>query len=174
MSINTDFVALTTAALSAGISLFSANLNSLSKRMGELRNNPYSHGVWTRVFGGEQTTNFGAKQSTVYSTIQAGYDYKLDLGDAANYIGVAVSYTKGMGGQVNPTLSVSQAPLNIPVAGLSSSNTDGVEVAVYNSYVAESGLYSDSILKFGCFMSDLTMPLINDLYSTSNFCSSSK
>lgn len=174
ISVNTDFVAPTTAALSTGVSLFSANLNSLSKRMGELRNNPYSHGVWTRVFGGEQTTNFGAKQSTVYSTIQAGYDYKLDLGDAANYIGVAVSYTKGMGGQVNPTLSVSQAPLNIPVAGLSSSNTDGVEVAVYNSYVAESGLYSDSILKFGCFMSDLTMPLINDLYSTSNFCSSSK
>ena len=168
VSINTDFVAPTTAALSAGISLFSANLNSLSKRMGELRNNPYSHGVWTRVFGGEQTTNFGAKQSTVYSTIQAGYDYKLDLGDAANYIGVAVSYTKGMGGQVNPTLSVSQAPLNIPVAGLTSSNTDGVEVAVYNSYVANSGLYSDSIVKFGYYMTDLTMPLINDPYSTSN------
>ena len=167
-SINTDFVAPTTAALSAGISLFSANLNSLSKRMGELRNDPYSQGAWARVFSGEQTTNFGAKQSTVYSTVQAGYDYKLALGDAANYIGAAISYTKGMGGQVDPAIKTASAPLNLPVAGLTSSNTDGVEVAVYNSYVANSGLYSDSIVKFGYYMTDLTMPLINDPYSTSN------
>lgn len=168
ISVNTDFVAPATAALSTGVSLFSANLNSLSKRMGELRFNPYSHGVWARVFGGEQTTNFGAKQSTVYSTVQAGYDYKLDLGDAANYIGMAVSYTKGMGGQVNPTVSIAPVPVSDIVAGLSSSNTDGIEVAVYNSYVAESGLYSDSILKFGYFMNDITLPLVDDPKSFSN------
>ena len=97
VSINTDFVAPTTAALSAGVSVFSANLNSLSKRMGELRNDPYANGVWARVFAGEQTTNFGAKQSTVYSTFQAGYDYKLALQDASNYIGLALSYIKGAG-----------------------------------------------------------------------------
>lgn len=168
ISVNTDFVAPATAALSAGVSLFSANLNSLSKRMGELRNDPYSQGAWARVFGGEQTTNFGAKQSTVYSTVQAGYDYKLALGDAANYIGAAISYTKGMGGQVNPAIKTAPTPLDLPVAGLTSSDTDGVEVALYNSYVANSGLYSDSIVKFGYYMTDLTMPLINDPYSTSN------
>ena len=168
VSINTDFVAPTTAALSAGVSVFSANLNSLSKRMGELRNDPYANGVWARVFAGEQTTNFGAKQSTVYSTFQAGYDYKLALQDASNYIGLALSYIKGAGGQVNPVRKMAPAPLNRPIAGLTSSNTNGVEVALYNSYIANSGLYSDSIVKFGYYMTDLAMFGQTDTYSTSN------
>lgn len=168
IQVNEDFVAPTTAALSAGISLFSANLNSLSKRMGELRNDPYNQGIWARVFGGSQTTNFGAKQSTVYSTVQVGYDYKMALDGASNYIGVALSYTKGSGGQVDPAYKIAPAPLNIYVAGLSSSSTDGVEVALYNSYVAESGLYSDSIVKFGYYMNDLTMFGQEDTYSTNN------
>lgn len=168
IQVNEDFVAPTTAALSAGVSLFSANLNSLSKRMGELRNDPYSQGVWARVFGGSQTTNFGAKQTTLYSTVQAGYDYKLALDGASNYIGVALSYTKGSGGQVDPAYKIAPAPLDIYVSGLSSSSTDGVEIALYNSYVAESGLYSDSIVKFGYYMNDLTMFGQEDTYSTNN------
>ena len=167
-SINADFVAPTTAALSAGVSVFSANLNSLSKRMGELRNDPYANGVWARVFAGEQTTNFGAKQSTVYSTFQAGYDYKLALEDASNYIGLALSYTKGAGGQVDPVMRETSELQTGFVAGLTSSNTDGVEVALYNSYVANSGLYSDTIVKAGYYMTDLTMFMQPDTYSTSN------
>ena len=170
ISVNSDFVAPTTAALSTGISLFSANLNSLSKRMGELRNDPYSQGAWARVFAGEMTTDFGGKQSTVYSTIQAGYDYKLGFDNAANYMGVAISYTKGSGSQVNPASSKAPAELNnLPIAGLSSSNTNGVEVALYNSYVSASGLYSDTIAKFGYYMNDLTMFGQTETYKTNNF-----
>ena len=39
----------------SGFSLFLANLNSLNKRMGELRENPNSHGIWARAFTGLQT-----------------------------------------------------------------------------------------------------------------------
>ncbi|WP_158654760.1 hypothetical protein, partial [Helicobacter sp. 'CLO3_human'] len=47
-----------TSALSANYDLYLANLNSLNKRMGELRNNANSQGVWIRVFNGMQTSKF--------------------------------------------------------------------------------------------------------------------
>ena len=78
------------------------------------------------------------------------------------------SYIKGAGGQVNPVRKMAPAPLNRPIAGLTSSNTNGVEVALYNSYIANSGLYSDSIVKFGYYMTDLAMFGQTDTYSTSN------
>lgn len=87
------------STLSVSYDLYSANFNSLNKRMGELRDNPYTHGVWGRIFGGSMNSDFGSGSKTNYVTLQAGYDYAFGLRDAKNYSGIALAYgnskTKG-------------------------------------------------------------------------------
>lgn len=55
--------------------LYFAIFNSLNKRMGELRDNPFIHGVWTKFFYGAQNNNFGVGSKIHYTALQAGYDY---------------------------------------------------------------------------------------------------
>ncbi len=124
----------------SGFSLFLANLNSLNKRMGELRENPNSHGIWARAFTGLQTTKFSNQTNIFYTTIQGGYDYAFGFNEANNYLGVALSYTNAIANYEN-TL-----------------NSNGVELALYNSYVQDggskennfkNGFYNDTIIKLG-------------------------
>lgn len=155
--INPDFISPTAAALSSSLELFSANLNSLSKRMGELNNGSAIHGAWSRVFVGEQISDFGAEQSVLYATFQAGYDYRFSLKDADNYLGVALSYSRGVGTETNPTFKTAPSPIDIQVSGAVSSNLYGVEIALYNSYIDASGFYSDSVFKLGDYISEVNM-----------------
>ncbi|ANV97677.1 hypothetical protein BBW65_02140 [Helicobacter enhydrae] len=140
---------VTSSALALNFDLFTANFNSINKRLGELRGNPYNQGVWARVFGGEAVSNFGAKTETSYMTAQGGYDYALDLDNAKNYIGVAFSYTRSLGKTHALTEQGSGAKVS-----LDDIQTQGFEVAVYNSYVSNVGLYNDTIAKFSYFASD--------------------
>lgn len=155
--INPDFISPTAAALSSSLELFSAKLNSLSKRMGELNNGSAIHGAWSRVFVGEQISDFGAEQSVLYATFQAGYDYRFSLKDADNYLGVALSYSRGVGTETNPTFKTAPSPIDIQVSGAVSSNLYGVEIALYNSYIDASGFYSDSVFKLGDYISEVNM-----------------
>ncbi|RDU73984.1 hypothetical protein CQA57_04035, partial [Helicobacter anseris] len=108
-----------------------ANFNNLNKRMGELRENPNSQGVWTRVFNGEVSSDFGSGSTLNYTTIQAGYDYNLSKNtDANSYLGIALAY------------------LNSKTDNAISDTTgNGVEVGAYFAYVKDNGLYTDSIVK---------------------------
>ncbi|RDU70833.1 hypothetical protein CQA57_08085, partial [Helicobacter anseris] len=45
------------AALGSNYDLYLANMNSLNKRMGELRENANAQGAWARIFNGMQTSN---------------------------------------------------------------------------------------------------------------------
>lgn len=168
-SINVDVITPTTVALSTGMSVFSVNLNSLSKRMGELRDDPYSHGVWARVFAGEQISDFGAKQAMVYTTLQVGYDYRFDFENADNYLGAAISYIKGSGGKVSLTHKSAPTLISEIISELTSCNTNGVEIAIYNSYIAHSGFYSDSVMKLGYFDNTLSLYAQPQTYKTENF-----
>lgn len=167
--INPDFISPTAAALSSSITLFSANLNSLNKRMGELRDNYFIHGLWGRVFSGEQSSDFGAKQSMVYTTFQAGYDYEFSLEEGENFLGAAFSYSHGIGNQTNPAFKIAPPPIDIVVAGTSSSDVSGIELAVYNSYISQNGLYSDSIVKLGFYSSQINIQNQIQSYNTDNF-----
>lgn len=168
-SINADVIAPTTVALSTSMSVFSVNLNSLSKRMGELRDDLYSHGVWARVFAGEQISDFGAKQAMVYTTLQVGYDYRFDFENADNYLGAAISYIKGSGGKVSLTHKSAPTLISEIISELTSCNTNGVEIAIYNSYIAHSGFYSDSVMKLGYFGNTLSLYAQPQTYKTQNF-----
>lgn len=128
-----------------------ANFNNLNKRMGELRENNYSHGVWARVFNGEVESKFGDGSASNYTTIQAGYDYNLnsDL-DSNSYLGFALSY-------LNSKTDNSAEEVR----------SNGVEAGVYFAYVQDSGLYTDTIAKLAYMSNQNSSSVGYDLTDTS-------
>lgn len=126
--------------------IYLSNLNSLNKRMGELRNNANAQGVWARVFGGTQVSNFGLEASTNYVTLQGGYDYALDYVEAKNYLGVAVAYLHSAGRTTQARIAGSVV-VGAENVGLDDIQSSGVELGVYSSYVTDEGWYNDLIAK---------------------------
>lgn len=165
-AVNEDYINPTAAVLSTNFNLFSANLNSLNKRMGELRDNPFTHGAWARIFVGEQSSDFGVEATSIYTTLQAGYDYKFSFSDSNNYAGLALSYINSNTNQAVSHYRIDN--LGNVMLGISSATTNGVELALYNSYIADSGLYSDSVMKFSYLVSDVDMFEQSRNYITKN------
>ncbi len=161
------------SALGNTYNLYLANMNSLNKRMGELRDNDNSQGVWARVFNGMQTTTFGQGTKSIYTTVQAGYDYAFGFSGANNYLGFALSYAN------SDTLSKHrELDINNIYKGISQVKSNGVELAIYNAYVQDgaskdtgwkNGFYSDTILKFSYINSQIGILNQNTDYSTNNF-----
>ena len=162
-------------ALSNNYMLYLANLNSLNKRMGELRENSASQGAWLRIFNGMQSTNFTEMLDSraIYTTIQAGYDYTFGFKGASNYLGFALSYANALGS------SLSYRDINGIDKGLKNMNSNAFELAIYNAYVQDgaskatgfkNGLYSDSIAKFSYILGSYNfLDQSNKTYDTSNF-----
>ena len=162
--VDKSFQEVTSTALAVNYDLYLANFNSLNKRMGELRDNPYSQGVWARVFGGAMSNDFGAGSKTQYVAAQAGYDYALSVGEnAKNYVGVALAYGSSWT-KANDGVGLSNATLD-------NINSNMVEAGIYNSYVMDSGWYNDTILKFDYIMSDFDISASGNAssHSTNNF-----
>nr|WP_269843847.1 autotransporter outer membrane beta-barrel domain-containing protein [Helicobacter anatolicus] len=165
----------TASALGANYGLYLANLNSLNKRMGELRDNANSQGAWARVFNGMQTSNFALETKSIYTTIQAGYDYAFGFNGANNYLGFALSYANAIS-HTKSIRDVTQA--NQMTRGIKNINSNAVEFAIYNAYIQDgaskangfkNGLYTDSILKFSYIHSKLDLYDVDNTTNTSNF-----
>lgn len=143
---------ITSSALALNYDLFIGNFNSLNKRMGELRDNPYSEGMWGRIFNGQISNDFSGSKNN-YTTIQMGYDHKLgELSDASNYLGVSVSYLLGISDQ--HSIDASSSYLSRSIKDVYS---NGVDIALYNSYIQDNGFYSDTIAKFSYLASDFNI-----------------
>lgn len=143
---------ITSSALALNYDLFIGNFNSLNKRMGELRDNPYSQGAWARVFNGQISNDFSGSKNN-YTTIQMGYDHKLgELSDASNYLGFSVSYLLGLSDQ--HSIDASSSYLSRSIKDVIS---NGIEIALYNSYIQDSGWFSDTIAKFSYLTSDFNI-----------------
>ena len=153
---------VTASAFATNYDLYMANFNSLNKRMGELRENNHSQGVWARVFTGSQTNDFSKSKST-YTTVQGGYDYALGMEGANNYIGLAVAYAMSSSKSNLNALDITGTTKNIE-----NIKSNAVEVAVYNSYVQDEGWYNDSIAKFSYIFSDFNITGQESTYSTNN------
>lgn len=85
---NTDHVADTTAIT---MMQWRAEATDLMERMGELRSQAATNGLWTRVTGGRSKYN-GIDND--FATLQFGYDHKLEAAEDV-YVGGAFSYTEG-------------------------------------------------------------------------------
>lgn len=156
---------ITATAFTLNYDLYMANFNSLNKRMGELRENTHSQGVWARVFNGALSNDFGLSTKSNYTTIQAGYDYAFGSEGANNYLGFALSYA----------LSTSTSKHAFDDKGqkrsIDSIYSNAFELALYNSYVSDEGWYNDTIAKFSYLMSDFKINNItnlNNVTSTTN------
>ena len=160
----TERAEVSAAALAANYELYLANFNSLNKRMGELRDNANSQGVWVRVFSGAQTNDFGLGSKTTYTTVQAGYDYAFGMEGANNYLGLAVSYSLSSSKSQKNLLQA----LDNKTVGIDSVKSNTVEVALYNAYIQDEGWYNDSIFKFSYIMSDINLLRQNSGYSLDN------
>lgn len=108
--------------------IFLQMTNNFNLRMGELRNNTLSDGAWIRT-----NTSRGSGNGNIdyFALLQGGYDKKLFLNEANDYIGFLLE-----GGYNNGSAEGFK------------SNTGNFGMSVYNSYLFDEGLYVDSILKY--------------------------
>ena len=108
-------------------------LNSLSKRLGEVRSAPKSVGLWARAYGSEM--EYGPQNVTLENnTIQLGFD--TDLGSGFK-VGSAISYTDGSSSAIN-----------------GSADNDLYGFALYGTYLADNGVYVDLIGKYSRISND--------------------
>lgn len=103
--------------------------NNLNLRMGELRNNRASQGVWARVINGMGSDDQSNKD--FYTTIQAGYDYKFDVAGGVNYLGVDV-----------------EASMISSKGDAYTSSGRNIGVGIYNTYMMDNGFYVDASAKY--------------------------
>lgn len=153
---------ITATAFTLNYDLYMANFNSLNKRMGELRENPHSQGVWARVFNGALSNDFGLGSKSNYTTIQAGYDYAFGFEGANNYLGVALSYA------LSTSTSNNAYDINGQKRSIDGIYSNAFEIAIYNAYVSDTGWYNDSIAKFSYLLSNFDIKNLNNGESTSN------
>ena len=120
-------------------------LNSLSKRMGELRDSPAGVGTWVRLYGSENELGSVTAKNT---TIQIGSDYS--IGDWK--VGAAVNYTDG----------------DADFAGGEGDN-ENYGFALYGVWLSESGQFVDLMAKYSRLSQDFRMGGMDGSYDNNAF-----
>ncbi|MCE3036901.1 hypothetical protein LW135_03525 [Helicobacter sp. faydin-H20] len=127
--INPNESARTTSLLSSLYLVYLSHVDSLNKRMGELRDNVYDNNLWVRSFVGQSSQNKDLKN--IFVNAQVGYDYGFGFEESMHYIGFSAGY-----GYNNLKSSLLQANSNL------------IEASMYYVYVGDTGFYSDTTLKY--------------------------
>lgn len=122
-------------------------MNSLNKRMGELRDAPAGVGSWVRLYGSEM--EYGAQSiESKNTTIQVGSD--VSVGDWK--FGIAANYTDG-----DSTYDNGDA------------DTKNFGIALYGSWLAPCGGYLDLIAKYSRLDNDFVMNSHKGSYDNNAF-----
>ena len=110
-------------------------MNDLTKRMGDLRDNPGAIGGWVRLYGSEM--EYGSQNVTSKNaSVQVGSDYQ--IGDWK--LGAAFSYTDG-----NSKYDLGEA------------DNKSYAVALYGTWMADNGIFLDLIGKYGRLSTDFEL-----------------
>lgn len=132
------------AAHTAGASLWSAQMNALVKRLGELRMGQDDGGVWTRAIG--KRFDVSEHSSRAYrqdiTGLEVGADKAVALDSGKVYLG-------GMVGTARSDLDFGEG---------ASGTIDSRMFGVYATYLHDSGVYVDSVLKYSHFDHDIKTP----------------
>lgn len=153
IQISQEFLLPTQVALNANHSLFLLNTDSLDARMGELRGGIEGSGIWGRMNFGKGIEKMQKRSTLEYFSLQAGYDYDFLLLNACNFLGIFGGYLRGVStqeGSEYQDVSVSADSYEVI--------TQGLEIGIYNSYVRDRGLFSDSVVKFSAYSSKAQLP----------------
>ena len=122
-------------------------MNSLSKRMGDLRDAPEGVGVWMRGYGSEM--EYGAQDLKMRSkSIQFGTDQS--IGDWK--VGVAFTYTDGDTSY-----------------DLGSADTKGYGVALYGTWFVPCGAYIDLMAKYNRLENDFKLNGMDGDYNSNAY-----
>lgn len=156
---NVGVAPLTRSAFKTNFTLVSSTLNSLNKRLGDIRSLENADGVWARVFVGEEVFKDALQTNAIYSSVQAGYDHAIELENDTDFVGFALAWVGSDTKSQEDSYQVS--PIDF-INGKNTIKTNGVELALYNSYLSHLGLYTDSIIKFGYYSSDVSMPMMEN------------
>ena len=122
-------------------------MNSLSKRMGELRDAPAGVGAWVRGYGSEM--EYGSQHVTEKNnSIQVGSDYT--VGDWK--VGAAFTYTDGESSYEN-----------------GSAENKGYGLAVYGTWFIPCGAYVDLMAKYNRLDNDFALNGMNGSYDANAY-----
>lgn len=122
-------------------------MNSLSKRMGELRDSPTGTGLWARAYGSEM--EYGAQNMIMKSTsLQIGADRA--IGDWR--IGAAFTYTDGESDY-----------------DLGSADLESYSFALYGTWFVPCGAYVDFMAKYNRFENEFALNGMNGNYDSNAF-----
>ena len=153
IQISQNFLLPTQVALNANHSLFLLNNDSLDLRMGELRGGIEGSGLWGRINFGRGIEKMQKESNIEYFSFQAGYDYDFSLLEASNFLGIFGGYLRGVNTQEGSEYQGINA-----TSGSYEVITQGLEIGIYNSYVRDRGLFSDSVAKLSAYSSKAQMP----------------
>ena len=118
-------------------------MNSLNKRMGELRNSTGEHGVWSRVYAGKIEN--GSQYDNEYQSYQVGYDKKYTVDNGVMFVGGLVSYTDG---ETNYALGHGE--------------NYSVGAGIYATWMNNNGHYADVLYKVSRLNNKFDVNSIND------------
>ncbi|CFO31403.1 tracheal colonization factor [Bordetella pertussis] len=118
---------------SAAQGLWQAEMNALSKRMGELRLTPVAGGVWGRAFGRRQDVDNRVSREfrQTISGFELGADTALPVADGRWHVGAVAGYTNG----------------RIKFDRGGTGDDDSVHVGAYATYIEDGGFYMDGIVR---------------------------
>ncbi|MBC3209345.1 autotransporter outer membrane beta-barrel domain-containing protein [Pseudomonas sp. SWRI111] len=132
------------ASQTAAATLWSAQMNTLVKRLGELRLGKDEGGVWTRAIGSRY--NIAEHSSRAFSQnntgIEIGADKAIGLAGGKVYVG-------GMLGTAKSELNFGEG---------ASGEIESRMLGGYATYLNDNGVYVDSVIKYSRFDNDLKLP----------------
>ncbi|AZP69640.1 autotransporter outer membrane beta-barrel domain-containing protein [Pseudomonas poae] len=132
------------AAQTASATLWSAQMNALVKRLGELRMGKDEGGVWTRAIS--KRFDVSEHSSRAYTQDISGVEVGADKAFAVN------------AGKVYVGAMVGAARSDQDFGEGASGTTDSKMFGVYATYLNDNGIYVDSVLKYSRFDNDIKMP----------------
>lgn len=133
----------------ANLSQWRYEINHLSDRLGDVRNQKGAVGSWARVYGAEAKVDDSVSTEMRWNSIQVGADVK--VGD--NWIvGGAFGYTDGRGDFTNGDAS-----------------SDGYTLSAYGTAFFPCGGYVDLIGRVGRISSDITLEGASTSYDNTTF-----
>ena len=122
------------AANNAYAALLAAD-NNIQRRMGELRDNQDSAGVWVRTFGGE----YDVQGSTLkHTTIQGGYDKVTKVANGLSVTGITIEHLSGSSSYAH-----------------GDGKLTNTRMGIYHSWLGDSGHYYDVVVKTGKMYNEL-------------------
>lgn len=125
-----------------------AEWNNMQKRLGELRDNPYSYGVWLRSFGGKLSDE---NSDGNYFELQTGLDKQSEFSNFNLYSGFMLNFTQN---------KLNSNSLN--------ATSKGYGLGSYFSFLFDNNFYLDFVLRYIRYENDMSASFLPSVNSSLN------